>query len=128
MQGSGEELVSSLSKEIALPISNLFANILGYVGVFVISVLGLWLLSKLLTGLMDKIRILGAANHILGAVWGILMAMPLLLVAASVIKLFFEEKPIYASSVIVKLLGESSILEFLHIFNVGSLWLTNLFG
>lgn len=128
IQGSGEELVASLSAELSLPISNFFSNILGYVCVFFMTVFGLWLISKLLTGIIDKIRFLSFTNRLLGAAWGILAAVPILFALASVIKLFFEETPAYCESVIAKFFGESSIFELLHIFNVGSLWLSDLFG
>ena len=127
LEGSGEELVASLSREIALPISNFLANVLGYIGVFLIAVFGLWLISKLITGIVDKITVLSMVNRFLGAAWALLVAVPILLSLASVIKLFAGSSPAYLDSVIVKAFGESSILELWEIFNVGAIWLTNLF-
>ena len=127
LEGSGEELVAALSNEIALPISKFLANVLGYIGVFLIAVFGLWLISKVITGIVDKITVLSVVNRFLGAAWGLLVSLPMLLSLASVIKLFAGSTPAYLDSVIVKAFGESSILDLWRVFNVGGLWLTNLF-
>ena len=76
----------------------------------------------ILTALTDKIKLLGAANRVLGAVWGALMAAIILLMVASVIKLFFGETDFYQQTVVVKFFGDSALLEAIKIFNIGSAW------
>jgi len=119
---SGEALVESVTLGIADPISTLISNILGYILVFVLAFIGLSVVAWLLTALTDKIKLLGAANRVLGAVWGALMAAIILLMVASVIKLFFGETDFYQQTVVVKFFGDSALLEAIKIFNIGSAW------
>ena len=107
---------------IADPISTLISNVLGYILVFVLAFIGLSVVAWLLTALTDKIKLLGAANRVLGAVWGALMAAIILLMVASVIKLFFGETDFYQQTVVVKFFGDSALLEAIKIFNIGSAW------
>ena len=119
---SGEALVESVTLGIADPISTLISNVLGYILVFVLAFVGLSVVAWLLTALTDKIKLLGAANRVLGAVWGALMAAIILLMVASVIKLFFGETDFYQQTVVVKFFGDSALLEAIKIFNIGSAW------
>lgn len=126
-EGNGEQLVSSFTDSIATPVSTLLSNILGYVAVFLVSLILLWILVKVLDGLMEHIKLLGTINTILGFVWGVLLSAMLLLMAASVVKLFFADAPIYQNSVVVRFLGDSFLLEFLRFLDIGGTWLGNLF-
>lgn len=126
-EGNGEELVASFTDSIATPVSTLLSNILGYVAVFLASLILLWILVKLLDGIMEHIKLLGTINTVLGLVWGILLAGMLLLMAASVCKLFFADTPIYQNSVVVRFLGDSFLLQILSFLNLGETWFGNLF-
>ena len=122
MQGSGTELVNSVTDTVATPIATLISNILGYIGVFLIALLVLWFAVKLVNGLLDKITLLGAVNHVLGCVWGILLASLLLFMLSSAVKLFLGGTEWYQSTVIVKFFGDSALLQTLKILDIGSAW------
>ncbi|MBQ7347893.1 MAG: CvpA family protein [Clostridia bacterium] len=121
-EGSGEQLVTSVTDSIASPIATVISNIFGYIGVFLITLVVLWIGAILLDKLIDHIGILDRLNTVLGAVLGFLIAIVLLFVAASVIKFFWAESAIYADSVIVKFFGESSLLEKIKFLDVRAGW------
>lgn len=127
-EGSGEELVNTFTDLIATPIATLFANILGYIAVFVLSVIGLWFLVKIVDGLTEKIKLLDRVNTMLGFVWGLVLALMLLLMASSIVKLFFGNDPLYLNSWVVRFFGDSFLLQILRFLDVGEVWLKNLFG
>jgi len=120
-QESGEALVESVSMGISDPIAMAISNVLGYVLVFVLALIGLSIAAWFLTKLIDKIAFLGLANRILGGVWGALTAALLMIVVSSVVKLFFGNDEIYTSSVLVKFFGDSGILQIFGIFDIGNL-------
>ncbi len=117
---SGTALVDSVTNSIADPVSGFFANLLGYVLVFVIAFVALTIVAWLLTKLSDKIGVLGTANRILGGVWGALMGAIVLFMIASIIKLIGAGTPLYTGTVIVKFFGDSALLEAIKIFNIGA--------
>lgn len=117
---SGAALVESVSTSIADPVSGFFANVLGYVLVFVVALIVLSIAAWLLTKLTDKIGFLGTANRILGGVWGALMGAIVLFMIASVIKLIGAGDPLYTNTVIVKFFGDSALLEAIKILNIGA--------
>ena len=117
---SGAALVESVSTSIADPVSGFFANVLGYVLVFVVALIVLSIAAWLLTKLTDKIAFLGTANRILGGVWGALMGAIVLFMIASVIKLIGAGDPLYTNTVIVKFFGDSALLEAIKILNIGA--------
>ena len=127
-QGSGEELVHSMTDSIASPIASLFSNILGYVGVFIIALVGLWIAASILTKLIEHIRLLNMVNVVLGCVLGLLIAVTVLFVLASLLKLFFADSAIYTESVIVRFFGESPILKTIRFLDVGGSWFAELLG
>lgn len=123
---SGEALVSSVTESISVPISTLISNIVGYIAVFIVSFILLIVVAWLLTKVIDKIAFLGTANHILGGVWGALIALILLFIAASVIKVFLGGTAGYDQTVIVKFFGDSALLEVIKILDVGGTWFAKL--
>lgn len=120
-EGSGEELLNTMTDSIATPAANVISNILGYIGVFVISLVLLWVAAIVLTKLVERITFLHRINTALGAVLGLLIAVTLLFVAASVIKFVSAESELYTGSVIVKFFGDSALLEKLKFLNIGNL-------
>jgi len=127
-QGSGEQLVESMTDSIATPIASLFSNILGYVGVFLIAIIVLRIVAGLLSAICDKLPIVGALNRLLGALLGLLIALTVLFAASSLIRQFFAESPIYTQTVIVKLFGESPLLKFFSFLDLGGSWFSMLLG
>ena len=120
-EGSGEELINTMTDSIAMPAATVISNILGYIGVFVISLVLLWVAAIILTKLVERIAFLHRINTALGALLGLLIAVTLLFVAASVIKFVSAESSFYTQSVIVKFFGESALLEKLKFLNIGNL-------
>lgn len=120
-EGSGEELLNTMTDSIATPAATVISNILGYIGVFVISLVLLWVAAIILTKLVERITFLHRINTALGAVLGLLIAVTLLFVAASVIKFISAESELYTESVIVKFFGNSALLEKLKFLNIGNL-------
>ncbi len=127
-EGSGEALVNSMTDAVSMPIASLISNVLGYIGVFVIALIGLWIVAGILDKIVSHIPLLGSLNALLGALLGLVIALTVLFAVSSLIKQFFADSPIYTQTVIVKLFGESSILEFLSFLNLGDTWFAKLLG
>lgn len=120
-EGSGEQMVNTITDSIASPISNVISTVIGYVLVFVLAFIGLWIVASILDKIVDRFSILHLANAILGGVFGVLVAALLLFTVCSVIKFFFAESDFYTNSVLVKFFGESSILETVKFLDIGNL-------
>lgn len=117
-EGTGEQLVNTMTDSVATPVATALSNVLGYIGVFVISMLALWLVAALVTKLIEHNRSLGVVNRILGIALGLLISLTVLSVAASVLKFFFAGDSLYANSVIVKALGDSALLDYIKFLDV----------
>ncbi len=115
--GSGEQLLSDMTDAIATPAATVISNVIGYVGVFLISIVLLSLAALLLTKLVEHISFLHTVNTVLGGVLGLLIALTVLFVAASAIKFVAGSSALYADSVIVKFFGDSKLLESLKFLN-----------
>ncbi len=118
---SGEQLVETVSNAIADPIATAISNVLGYIAVFLLSLILLSIAAWLLTKLADSVVFLGVINRILGGAWGAVTAFLLLLVLTSVIKAFWSADPLYLDSVIVKFFGESGLLKVFGFLDVGNI-------
>ena len=90
---------------IADSISTLISNIIGYIVTFVIALIVLAILGWLLTKLTDRFTFFGTANRILGGVFGAVMGVIVLLIAAAIIKLLDVEGTVYPDTAIVKFFG-----------------------
>ncbi len=122
---SGEAMVESITTGIADPVSWLISNIIGYLLTFVVSLIVLSLLAMLLNAVVDHIPLIGALNHVLGGLWGALLGLVLLFVAASIVKVFLSADD-YAASTVVRFFGDSAVLEVMQFLNVGSAWFAQL--
>ncbi|MBR2020638.1 MAG: CvpA family protein [Clostridia bacterium] len=127
-EGSGEALVNSMTDSIATPITSLVSNILGYVLVFLLALVGLWILAAVLDKMVSHIPVLGKLNTVLGALLGLLIATAVLLALASLVKVFFANSPIYTESVFVKFLGDGALLKGLKFLDFGNAWFSQLLG
>lgn len=127
-EGNGEELVNSMTDSVSSPIASLFSNIIGYLAVFLIALVGLWILAAVLTKLIEHIKLFNTINTVLGCIFGVLLASVILFIAASILKVFLAESAIYTKSVIVKFFGESPLLQVIKFLNVGSAWFADLLG
>ena len=102
----GEALVESLSTSVATPMADVASNILGYVITFVLAFVVLTIVAWLLTKIADRVSFIGTANRILGGVFGALVGVIVLMIAAVIVNLIDVDKAIYPDTVIVKLLGD----------------------
>ena len=121
-EGSGEQFVSSAADSIATPVATVFSNILGYIGVFLIALIALWIAAILLNKIIEQVGILDRINTLLGAILGLFIAMILLLVVSSIVKFFWGAEPIYTDSLLVKLFGNSPLSEKIKFLNVATSW------
>ncbi len=118
---SGEEFVDTVSHAIADPVANAISGLLGYIAVFVLSLIALSLLAWFLTKLADRLVFLGVANRVLGGVWGALTAVIVLLVLSSIVKTFLGADPLYLDTVLVRFFGDSGALDVLGFLNIGNI-------
>lgn len=117
---SGAELVEKVTHSVADPVSGAIGNVMGYICVFILSMIGLGVVAWILTKFVERIAFLGAFNHILGGVWGALLGAIVLLVLASAIKLFLGGNEVYTGTTIVRFFGDSGFLSAIRIFDVGA--------
>ncbi len=127
-QGSGEELVNSMTDAISSPIASLFSNILGYVGVFLIALVLLWIVAAIVDKLVEHLALINTANILLGGLLGLIVAFVILSAIASLMRFFLADSAIYTDSVIIKFFGESPILKTLKFLDLGSSWFEKLLG
>ena len=127
-QGSGEELVFEMTNSVSQPIASLFSNILGYIGVFILALIGLWILAAVLDKVVSHFDVLHSLNTLLGAVLGLLIAFTVLLATASLMKVFFANSYVYTESILVKFLGDGGLLSGLKFLDVGGSWFAELLG
>ena len=86
-------------------VATIISNLVGYVVVFVVSLILLTIVGWLLTKIADKIALLGVANRILGGVFGAVMGVVVLFIIACIIKFLDAKDAIYSQTVIVEFLG-----------------------
>ena len=92
-------------------------NSIGYVFTFVLSITLVRFAARVLTALLDRIKLIGTLNRVLGALLGLLMAFAFLMVIASVFKAFFSGNPLYEDSRVLKFLGEK-VLPSVKVFDL----------
>ena len=109
--GSGEELVNSVTDSISGAISSVVGGIVGFALVFVIAFLALSVVYVVIKNMRETYQTFGTADSVCGGVLGFVFAFAVLLFAGSVMKFFFGNQPVYTDSTIVKLFGESSLLD-----------------
>jgi uncharacterized membrane protein required for colicin V production len=107
------DLVVTWLPDVPAPI----CNAIGYVAAFLLAILLVRLVARILTELIDHIKLVGAINRLLGAVLGILVAFAFLMVISSVFKIFFDGKPIYEETTMLRFLGDS-VLPSLKLFDL----------
>jgi len=126
-QGTGEELLQNMTDSIANPIVSIFSNIVGYILVFVVALVVLWIAAVFVSKLLEAFGLVGRLNTILGAVLGVAMALVVMLAISSLLKFFFGTTDFYTNSVVISLFGDSSILEGLSFLDIGKTLIENLF-
>ncbi|MBQ9761234.1 MAG: CvpA family protein [Clostridia bacterium] len=108
--------------EMIPAISGVIANFLSYLLVFVIVYVGLILLSWVLGALIDRLMIIGKIDMILGGVIGLVLAVMVLFIAASLLKFLPWTRELYAESTVIRFFGDSSFLKAIKIFDFGNAW------
>ena len=121
VDGSGEQLVNSITDAIATPAASSISGVVGYVVVFLAAAIVLSLAVLVLNTLIDKIKIFKTVNTILGAVFGLLLSFLVLCVFSSAVKALMGESDFYVSSQLMKYLGDSAFLEKIRFLDVSRL-------
>lgn len=119
--------VAEISESIATPFATVVSNAIAYVVVFILAFILLTVAVWLLNGLIEKIKLFGVINHVLGFVWGALLALCLCFAVSSVIRVLFGSSELYTQSVVIKFFGESALLNFLSFLDVGKTFLSSAF-
>lgn len=119
--GSGEELVNSVTDSISGAISSVVGGVIGFILTFVVAFLLFSLLYVLIKNMRSTHQMFGTVDAVCGGLLGFVSAFAILLFAGSVMKFFFGNQPVYTDSTIVKLFGESALLDSLKFLNLGDL-------
>ncbi len=125
LEGTGEELVNSITDTVAGALSSVICAILGFLIVFVLAFIVLSIVYIFVKSFRKKIKIIGAVDGILGGVFGLLWICVLYAVLASALKFFSAESGLYAESAILKFFGDSAFFENIKFLNVSE-WLAKL--
>lgn len=128
LEGSGEELVSSVTEAVSSPIATMISNVIGYLGVFLISLLAISLIATLLDKFIDKLPLIGTLNRILGLALGLMIATAVLLVVSSIFELIFANSPIYTESTLTRFFGQLTLPRPFRFLDVGGTWLSQIIG
>ena len=107
---------------ISASLPSLLELVLGYVAVFLVSILVLLIVAAILSKICEHIPIIGAVNRILGALLGLVIAFMTLAVIASIVKLLLEDADFYAESVVLNFFGESGVLDTLTFLDLSALF------
>lgn len=121
VEGTGEQLVNSVTDAIATPTANAISNVVGYVLVFLAAAILLSLAAAILTKLVEKITVFKAVNTLLGMLFGALLAFSVLCVFSSAVKALMGESDFYVNSQLMKFLGDSGFLEKIKFLNVSKM-------
>ena len=114
LDGSGEELVESVSKTISDPVVEIVSTVIAFVVLFILFMIVLSILMALLNSLIEKIAIIHLVNTLLGLVWGVLVALIIWTLFAGVCGMFFD----YESTVAIKFFVETNVLEKLGLLDL----------
>ena len=125
MDGTGLDLVNSITDSVSGSLSSVVCAVIGYLLVFVLAFLVLSLVYLIIKGLKSKLKLIGALDSLLGAVLGLVLSWVVLLVVGSVLKFFFADAPLYENSIVVKFFGESSLLDTIKWLNINE-WLNKI--
>ena len=101
-------------------------NIISYVLVFVLAFVLLTVLTFLIGAAIERLYIVRKIDMVLGALFGIVWAGMLMLVAASIIKSVPSAQEIYRESTVIQFFGESTFLETFRFFDFGKAWFETL--
>lgn len=117
-EGTGEQLINSVTDAIATPTANTLSGVIGYVGVFLVTLIVLSIVACFLNAIIDKIKIFKLANTLLGALFGLVISFLVLCVFSSAVKALMGETDFYLSSKLMKFLGDSAFLEKIKFLDV----------
>ncbi len=120
-QGSGDELVNTVTDTIANPITSVLSNVLGYILVFIIALIALAIVVAILNKIIEHITLFRLANTLLGAVLGFVLALVFLFVVSSVIKFFAGDSDMYTNSAVLKFFGDFKLPDALKFMDIHSL-------
>lgn len=122
----GDEAVTAISEALSKPIATIVSNIVGYLLIFLAAFLVFWIITAILNKVIKLSSVTKFINGFLGALLGASLASLLLVMAVSVVKIFFSDTPVYEHSFLVRWIGNSTFLHQFEIFNVGERWLSGI--
>lgn len=124
----GNMLAPWISEKLPMLGGKVLPNVLSYVLVFVLSFVILTIITFLIGAAIERLYIIRKIDIVFGALFGVLWAGMLLLVAASIIKFIPATQQIYQNSTVIKFFGESTFLETFKFFDFGKAWFETLLG
>jgi uncharacterized membrane protein required for colicin V production len=83
-------------------IEGVIANFLSYLLVFALVYVGLVILSHVLGAIISRMGLIGKIDKILGGVMGLVIAVMVLFIAASILKFLPWTEEMYANSTVIK--------------------------
>lgn len=127
LEGSGAELVESMSHTVADALSSVIGTVIGSILMFLIAMLVLTIVYAVLKAIKSKFKLLGIADGVLGAVLGCLISCVVLMLFGSLVKLFFGNTEAYAASKVLRFFGNATLSDFFGWLNIGN-WVDKLNG
>lgn len=123
---TGEGLVTSATDSITSDIVSVFSSAIGYVGVFLVTLIVLSIVFAILGKLIKALPLLHFVDSVCGLILGVVLAVAILFVAGSVLKFFCGDQALYTESAVAKFFGDSKFLEYFHVFDLNG-WLQKSF-
>lgn len=127
LEGSGAELVESMSKTVADALSTVICTVVGAILMFLLAMLVLTVVYVVLKAIKSKFRLLGIADSVLGAVFGCLISCLVLMLVGSLVKLFFGSSDAYAASRVMRFFGDATMSDFFSWLNIDK-WIDKING
>ena len=124
----GNLLAPWLSKTYPVLGDRVLPMILSYVLVFVLALVALTVITWLMKALIDKLMIVKKIDTILGGVIGLLSALILMFIAASLLKFMPATDALYEKTAIIRFFGDSSILKGIKFLDIGRAWFETMLG
>ena len=122
----GDGMVNAISEALTKPVATIASNVAGYLLIFIVSFLVFWLVLFLLEKIVKLTAFTRAINALLGGVLGLAFAFLLLVMAVSVMKIFFSDTAVYANSFLIKWISNMKLLQDSSVFNIGERWLSGI--
>lgn len=121
LDATGESLVEAATDAVSGPITTFFANVAGYLLVFIVSAIVCSLLLWGFNKIIEHVTVLNVINRLLGALLGIVLAFIVSVAVASVIRFFFGTNEAVAASVAISRLSSDGLLSIFRFLDIGAI-------